>query len=500
MYDILIRNGLVLDGTGGPGFHAQVAVKDGKIVRVARMIEGEAKQVIDAAGRVVTPGFIDSHSHSDLKFAACPQQTEKVEQGITTVIGGQCGGSVCGEHAAAFLDEARNAQLGVNMGLLIGHGTLRRQVVGLDNRAATPEEQARMEELLAAAMEHGAMGVSFGLIYAPGCYADTQELIGMARVAARYGGVAAVHLRSEGERMVRAVDEFITVVRASGVRGIISHHKAGGLSENWGKVHNTMAIVEKANGEGLDIFFDAYPYAASSSTFSGAFIPNTWRSGGVEAMLARMEDPEQVAQIRAAFYAKFPNMDWMMITVCPGAPEYEGLRVGEIAALRGQDEFDAALDVVRISKGAAKCVFFSICEQDVQAVLANPRTMIGTDGSVGVEELKSYHPRVRGTFPRAIGRYVRQLGVVTLPEMIRKMTSMPAAVYGLAAKGLVREGMDADLCIFDPERICDRATYTEPSLRNEGLDYVIIGGKVAAINAVATGALGGKMLYRRNER
>ena len=164
MYDILIQNGLVLDGTGGPGFHAQVAVKDGKIVRVARMIEGEAKQVIDAAGRVVTPGFIDSHSHSDLKFAACPQQTEKVEQGITTVIGGQCGGSVCGENAPAFLDEARDAQLGVNMGLLIGHGTLRRQVVGLDNRAATPEEQARMEALLAAAMEHGAMGVSFGLI------------------------------------------------------------------------------------------------------------------------------------------------------------------------------------------------------------------------------------------------------------------------------------------------------------------------------------------------
>ncbi len=499
MYDILIQNGLVLDGTGGSGLRAQVAVKDGKIVRVARGIEGGAKRVIDAAGKVVTPGFIDAQSHPDLKFAACPQQTEKVEQGITTVIGGQCGGSVCGKDAPAFLEEARGVGLGVNMALLIGHGTLRRVVIGSEDREPTPEEMERMKGMLAAAMEHGALGVSFGMIYAPGCFAKTEELIEMAKVAARYGGVAAIHLRSESTQLVRAVDEFITVVRASGVRGIISHHKAAGLGENWGKVHNTMAMVEQANREGLDIFFDAYPYAASSSTFSGGFIPNTWKSGGVDAMLERMDDGEQVAQIRAAFYAKYPHMNWMMLTSCPGAPEYEGLRVGEIAALRSQDEFEAALDVVRMTKDAAKCVFFSACEQDVQAVLANPRTMIGTDGNVGLTG-RSYHPRVRGSFPRAIGRYVRELGVVSLPEMIRKMTSLPAAVYGLTGKGLVWEGFDADLCIFDPERICDRATYTDPSLRNEGLDYVITGGKIAAVDAVATGALGGKILYRRNER
>jgi len=495
MYDILIRNGLVLDGTGGPGLRAHVAVTDGKIVRVARVLEGEAKTVIDAAGRVVTPGFIDSHSHSDGKFFTCPEQTEKVEQGITTVVGGHCGGSVCGANAAEFLDGARGAQLGVNMALLIGHGTLRRAVMGADNRKPIHDELERMKGMLADAMEHGALGVSFGMIYAPGCFAQTDELVEMATVAARYGGVAAIHLRSEGPQLVRAVEEFIAVVRASGVRGIISHHKAAGLQENWGKVHTTMAMVEQANREGAEIYFDAYPYDAASSTFSGGFIPREWRSGGVQAMLARMEDPGQVEEIKRNFYAKYPNMDWLMITSCPNAHEYDGLRVGEIAAMRGQDEFETALDLVRISNDAAKCVFFSMCEADVKAVLANPRTMIGTDGSVGMTG-RSFHPRVRGAFPRAIGRYVRELGVVTLPEMIRKMTSMPAAVYGLSSKGLVWEGFDADLCIFDPDKLIDRADYTRPTLRCEGLDYVIVGGKVAAVDAVSTGQLGGTMLYR----
>ena len=495
MYDILIQNGLIIDGTGSPSMAAEVAIRDGKIVKIARKISGEAKTVIDAAGKVITPGFIDSHSHSDGQFFTCPLQTEKIEQGITTSIAGQCGGSICGEDAAVFLDNARGAQLGANMALLIGHGTLRKAVLGMDDREPTPQELERMKAMLRDAMEHGALGISFGLIYAPGCFAKTDELVEMAKVVGDYHGIAAIHLRSESIELVRAVREFITVVRQSGVRGVISHHKAAGLSENWGKVHNTLRMIDKANEEGLELYLDVYPYAAASSKFSTGFIPQSWRAGGTEALLKRAEDPEQVAQIREAFYNRYPDLNWIMITSCPNAHEYDGLRVGEIARLRNQDEFSAAMDLVRISNDAANCCFFSMCEEDVQTVIAHPRAMIGTDSGVDPKGT-AYHPRLRGSFPRAIARYVREQGVVSLPEMIRKMTAMPAAVYGLKSKGLVWEGFDADLCIFDPETIRDRADFKDPTVYCEGLSYVIAGGKIAAVNAIATGELGGTLLPR----
>lgn len=495
MYDILIQNGRVIDGTGSPEMYNEVAVQGGKIVKVARKISGEAKLVIDAAGKVITPGFIDSHSHSDKNFFTCPQQTEKVEQGITTSIGGQCGGSVCGEDAAEFLDNARGVRLGANLAQLIGHGTLRRAVLGAAGRAATEEELARMKAMLRSAMEHGALGVSFGLIYAPGCFADTHELVEIAKVAGQYQGIAAIHLRSESTQLVKAVNEFIEVVRQSGVRGVISHHKAAGLYENWGKVRNTLAMIDKANREGLELYLDVYPYTASSTNFSSMFIPKAWRDGGRDALLRRAEDPEQVAQIRKAYYEKFPDLSFILVTACPGAPEYNGKTVTEIAEMRNQDEFSAAMDVVRISKDGARACFFTMCEADVQTVIAHPRAMICTDSGVA-PKTATFHPRLKASFPRAIARYVREKGVVTLPEMIRKMTAMPAAVYGLKTKGLVWEGMDADLCIFDPENLRDCATFQQPDQRCQGLDYVIIGGQVAAQNALATGNLGGTMLYR----
>lgn len=495
MYDILIKNGKVIDGTGSPALPNQVAVKDGKIVKIARKIEGEAKTVIDAAGKVITPGFIDSHSHSDRQYFTCPQQTEKVEQGITTVIGGQCGGSVCGADAAQFLDNAKGCELGCNMAMLIGHGTLRKAAMGDDNRVPTEAELQHMKDMMRDAMEHGALGVSFGLIYAPGCFADTPELIEIAKVVGEYQGIAAIHLRSESTELARAVEEFITIVRESGVRGVVSHHKAAGLYENWGKVQYSMRRIEEANQEGLEIWMDVYPYAAASTKFSTGFIPQSWRGGGTEALLKRAEDPAQVAQIKEAFYKKYPHMNWIMVTSCPNAHEYDGKLVGEIAEMRGQDEFEAAMDVVRISGDAANCVFFSMCEPDVEAVIANPRAMIGTDGGTALKG-NSFHPRVTGTFPRALGRYAREKGVVSMPEMIRKMCAMPAAVYGLKSKGLVWEGFDADLCIFDPETIIDGSDYTNPRGRAKGLDYVIVGGKIAARDAVATGELGGTMLYR----
>ena len=497
MYDILIQNGRVIDGTGSPAMFAQVAVKNGKIVKIARQIDGDAKTVINAKGKVVTPGFIDSHSHSDKQFFSVPEQTEKVEQGITTSVAGQCGGSVCGADAAEFLDNASGCELGANMAMLIGHGTLRRAVIGTENREPTPEELEKMKAMMRSAMEHGALGMSIGLIYAPGCFATTEELIEIAKVVGEYHGIVAIHMRSEGVELVKSVREFITIVRQSGVRGVISHHKAAGLTENWGKVHTTLRMIDEANAEGLEIYADAYPYNAAHTGFSSAFIPNAWRSGGKEALLKRAQDPRQVAEIKAAYYAKYPDMKWIMVARCPGYPEYEGKRVHEIAAMRNQDEFEAAMDVMRLTDDTAGACFFSMCEEDVETVIEHPRVMICTDAGVTTPATTTHHPRLRGSFPRALGRYVRERNVTTLPEMIRKMTAMPAAVYGFQSKGLIREGMDADICIFDPDTIIDRAEYTAPHLHAEGLDYVIVGGRIAAVNAVATGEKGGTMLYRK---
>lgn len=495
MYDILIQNGRILDGTGSPAMAAQVAIQDGKIVKIARKISGEAATVIDAKGMVITPGFIDSHSHSDKQFFSCPLQTDKIEQGITTSIAGQCGGSVCGKNAAEFLDNARSAKLGANMAMLIGHGTLRKAVLGMEDREPTRQELEQMKAMLREAMEHGALGVSFGMIYAPGCFAETPELIEIAKVAGEYHGIAAIHLRSESAELIRAVDEFITIVRRSGVRGVVSHHKASGLQENWGKVHTTMRMIQRANEEGLEVYMDVYPYTATSTAYSSILMPNAWRAGGKEELLKRINDPVQVEQLRKLYYSKYTDFGFVQVTSCPGAPEYNGLRVPQIATLRGQDEFTAALDVVRISGDTAKACFFTVCEEDVEAVIANPRAMICTDGGVDIQN-NSFHPRVKGSFPRALARYVREKGVVSLPEMIRKMTAMPAAVYGLKTKGLVWEGFDADLCIFDPETILDHADFQDPTQRCEGLAYVIVGGKISAINAEATGQLGGRMLFR----
>ena len=496
MYDILIQNGRVIDGTGSPAMKAQVAIRDGKIVKIARKIDGEAKTVIDAAGKVITPGFIDSHSHSDSQFASVPEQTEKVEQGITTSVAGQCGGSVCGANAAEFLDNARGSALGANMAMLIGHGTLRRAVMGTENREPTPEELEKMKAMMRSAMEHGALGMSIGLIYAPGCYAQTPELIEIAKVVGEYHGIAAIHLRSESVKLVEAVQEFISIVKASGVRGVVSHHKAAGLTANWGKIHTTLRLIDQVNAEGYELYADVYPYVASHTNFSSVVIPNDWRAAGKEALLQRCEDPEQVEELRKIYYSKYADMQWIMVARCPGAPEFEGKRVPEIAAMRGIDEFDAAMEVVRVSKDGAGACFFSACEEDLEVVMAHPRVMICTDSGVATSATTTHHPRLRGSFPRALGRYVRERKVTTLPEMIRKMTAMPAAVYGFQTKGLIREGMDADICIFDPDTIIDRAEYTNPWPHAEGLDYVIVGGKIAAINAVSTGEKGGTMLYR----
>lgn len=514
MYDFVIKNGRIIDGTGSPAYWSDLAIKDGKIARIAKNITG-GKKTIDANGLTVTPGFIDSHSHSDSSILDFPDQIEKAEQGITTSIGGQCGSTIAPigiEHKVydvgtlgknsevyktmgTFLDIAKDVPLGSNLSTFVGHSALRNAVIGPYNRAPSKDELKKMGALLREGIEHGALGVSFGLIYPPSCFAQTDELIYLATVAAECGGMISAHIRDEGYKLIESCEEFINIIKASGARGVFSHHKAM-YKENWGKVNVTLGMIDKANHEGCDIYCDVYPYTASHTSLSARFIPKEYHSGGNLALVENLTDMtirEKIKKVNMEKFGADDDLNWVLITKCPAYPEYKGLRLSEIAKIHGKDVYDTIFDMLIESQNACYACYFLMCEEDLETVLAHPRCMICTDSSVrGNSDV--YHPRLRGSFSRVLGRYVRERGVVALPEMIRKMTSMPAAVYGLQSKGLIKEGFDADICIFDAEKIIDRSDYTSCHERAEGLTFVFVGGKVVVENAVYNGIKAGKVL------
>lgn len=512
MYDLLIKNGKIVDGTGSPSFFADVGVKDGKIAKVGKKLEG-AKSVIDAQGLTVTPGFIDSHSHSDNAILEYPDMIEKIEQGITTSVSGQCGGSIAPKNIGekddkyidgigqlsdvlktfgSFADATKDIKLGSNNICLAGHGAIRKAVMGMSQERPSNEELESMKQLLRDAMEHGALGISFGLIYPPSSYADTDELIEMAKVVKEYEGVVAAHIRSESNKLVEATKEFIDIVRQSGVRGVLSHHKACGSPENWGKVNYTLRLIDEANKEGIEIYLDVYPYEATHTTTSVTFVPDSGRD-----LMKRLESEDERVKMRehnnTMWWAN--DYSWIQVVKCEGYPEYEGLFVPEIAKIHGKDEYETILDMIEKSNDRCSSCYFTVCDEDVKTVMAHPRAMICTDASVAKGKT-TFHPRTKGSFPRAIGRYVREKNVVSLPEMIRKMTSMPARVYGLNTKGLIWEGMDADICIFDAEKLIDKSDFTDCNNRAEGLNYVILSGEVVVEDAVHNGKKEGKLILK----
>ncbi|MBQ7796160.1 MAG: D-aminoacylase [Lachnospiraceae bacterium] len=501
-YDLVIKNGNILDGTGNPHYLADVAIQNGKIAKIAKDIKG-GKQIIDATGLTVTPGFIDSHSHADNAVLDYPDLIEKVEQGITTSIGGQCGTSVapfieknvvsCRATMGAFLDTMKYVPIGSNLAMLIGHGSLRKAVIGTENRAPTFPELHKMKKLLEDGLNHGAFGMSLGLFYAPGCYAELPELIELAKVVAKHHGIVAAHIRNENSKLIPAVKEFITIIRESGARGVLSHHKVT-KEENWGKVSHSLHLIDEANRNGCEIYCDVYPYNASSTRLSSAFIHKNYLSLGKEGIIRALSDPNERRTItKHAIERHGEDLNWVMVTNCKSHPEFEGKRIPEIAELWNKSQYDALFDLVIDTNLMCDGCFFTIREDDIEAVLAHPRTMICTDASVA-KNLNVYHPRLRGSFPRVLGRYVRERQITSLPKMIRKMTSLPATVYGLKKKGLLLEGFDADICIFDADKIIDQATFTDCKAKAKDLNYVLINGHIVAKDAEYTGVKAGQFL------
>lgn len=506
MYDLIIKNGKIIDGTGSPHFLADIAISNGKIVCIGKGLSG-AKKVIDASSLTVTPGFIDSHSHSDMTLLDYPEQVEKIEQGITLSVAGNCGDSPAptldkSKNPAyfsygTFIDTLKEMDFGSNTALLVGHSALRKAVIGPDDREPTDAELEKMLDLLREGLKKGATGLSFGLFYPPSAYAKMPEILSLCKIVADFGGVVSAHIRDEGDFLAKSVAEFIEIIRLSGARGVISHHKAMTRSENWGKVSHTLRMIEQANAEGVEIYCDVYPYIASRTTVSNRFIHKDCHSQGATGLVKLLSDPDSRKMLKEQAVEKWgEDLSWVLIARCKAYPQYEGKFVPEIAKIHGKDQYETVFDMIADSENVCKACFFTMCEEDVETVMAYPRTMICTDAGVaGISTV--FHPRLKASFPRVLGRYVRERKVTSLPEMIRKMTSMPAAVYGFESKGLIKEGFDADICIFDADKIIDKSSYANCNNRCEGLNYVIVGGKVAVENAVFTGKKGGKVVLKK---
>lgn len=488
-YDLVIRGGRLIDGSGNPAIRADIALKDGRIAAVGR-IPQSAGEAIDATGMVVAPGFIDVHTHAE-NITRLPQAENFVRMGVTTLVTGNCGGSAL--DVAEFFRKVEQARPSVNVATLIGHNTVREKAMGGDfDRAPTEAELGEMKSLVDRAMQDGAVGLSTGLIYLPGTFSKTEEIIELARVAAQYDGIYASHMRSEGTGIFDALHELFRISREAKIRAEISHIKLSGKTM-WGKADSVLDAIEKARAEGLEITQDQYAYTASSTTLS-TLIPKSAREGGAAEFRKRMDDPQQKAAIVAEMKRDLErsgrsSFDYAVIASYSRDRSLNGKNVVEAARLkRGSDSLDNQIELVlEIHRnGGASAVFHGMNEDDVRVFLRHPNTMIASDSGVREFGESVPHPRGYGNNARVLARYVREQPVLRLEDAIRRMSSLPAQTFRLPRRGLLREGYQADLIVFDPKQVSDHATFGDPHHYSTGIRDVLVNGKPVLRNGEMT--------------
>ena len=501
-YDVIIRNARIVDGTGAPWHRGEIAVNGDTIVRMDRTIEGTAKLVIDAGDRVVAPGFIDLHTHARRGIFKTPTAENYVRQGATTLFEGPDGGSPV--PLEPFFAELEKTGISVNMAAFIGQGSVRRRVVGSGDRKATADEIETMKALVREAMESGAFGLSTGLFYAPGTFTPTEEVVELAKVAGAMGGIHTSHMRDEAAGVTTSVLETIRIGEEGGLPTQITHHKVAG-ARNWGRSAETLRLIAEARARGVDITSDQYPYTASKTGLE-ALLPRWALEGGRAGVVKRLQEPETRARIRAAVIENIRfdrgggDPKNVQIASSSADPSLAGKTLAEITRARGAEPtVDNAAEVAMnlIAEGDVGAIYHTMSEDDVIAILRHPATMIASDGEVPVFNEAAPHPRSYGTFPRVLARYVREKKVLTLEEAVRRMTSMPAQRVRLHDRGILRPGMKADLVVFDPATITDKATFAKPHQYSEGVAYVLVNGVLVWNDGKMTPARPGRVLRSR---
>jgi N-acyl-D-amino-acid deacylase len=533
-YDLLIVNGLVMDGSGQSGFRAEIAIKDGRIVAISDSIQGIARKIIDAKEQIVCPGFIDMLSWACGPVLYHGDVPSVIRQGITTVIFGE--GWSMGplnkivrkemkgfwpeykirykwNTLADYLRLVEEKGTAVNVASFVGATTLRVYTVGFEDRPATADEMKQMEDLLRVEMEAGALGLGSSLVYTPAFYAGTDELVNLARIAAEYGGIYISHLRSESTDLLKAITELVTISEKANIPAEIYHFKAAGKF-NWDKQDSAIALVEQSRSRGLDISADMYPYTAGATGLS-AMIPPWAKERGDESLVNRLQNPDLRARIKNEilnsvsgwenFYRMAGGGENILISYLSGTRQIlQGKTLSAIARQNQQDDLEALFDLLIAEKGGGGGIYFLMSEENVRKNLQRPWMSFCTDEDAyqpeGLMGKRRPHPRAYGTFPRILGQYVRDEKILIMDEAIRKMTSLPASRVGLKDRGLLKPGFAADVVIFDPATVNDNATYTNPHQFPTGINYVVVNGVVEVENGKQTGAQAGKALLRNGYR
>jgi N-acyl-D-amino-acid deacylase len=493
--DILIKNGKIIDGAGNSWYYGDVAVKDGRILKVGKFQNITAAKIIDAKGMIVCPGFIDVHTHIEGDELKNPTADNFILDGVTTVVTGNCGAS--NVDIKKYMQRIDSVRLSVNVATLIGHNDVRKAVMGTANRPPTEAEMDQMEAIVERGMKDGAVGFSTGLIYIPGTYASTDEVLRLAKVAARYKGVYASHMRDEGDSVTQAIEEALHIGREAGMPVEISHFKLSG-QQNWGRSRETLPMIVRAREDGIDVTIDQYPYTASSTSLS-TLLPDEVLADGADSIVARLKRPEVRKYITAYMLGrlkkrKLKHLGYAVIAFYKADTSYNGKSIEQVNLLlhrKHKARYEAETVMDMMEKGGASMVFHGMSDEDVERIMRYPFNMFASDASIRIYGQGAPHPRGYGTNARILARYVREKKLMPLEEAIRRMSSLPAQKFGLSGRGLLREGYAADILVFDEKEVQDLSTYEQPHAYSRGFMYVIVNGQVVVAEGKHLGTRSG---------